>query len=40
LFDLKNDPGEQHNVADNHPDTVAKLRAAFDAAKQAFSVGQ
>jgi uncharacterized sulfatase len=30
LFDLQNDPGEQHNVADEHPDVVARLKALFD----------
>ncbi len=30
LFDLQNDPGEQHNVADQHPDVVARLKALFD----------
>lgn len=30
LFDLKNDPGEQHNVAAQHPEIVTKLRAKFD----------
>lgn len=31
LFDLKNDPGEQHNVAAEHPDEVNRLKALFDA---------
>ena len=30
LFDLHNDPGEQHNVADKHPDVVARLKALHD----------
>ncbi len=30
LFDLQNDPGEQHNVADQHPDIVARLKALYD----------
>jgi arylsulfatase A-like enzyme len=30
LFDLQNDPGEQHNVADEHLDVVARLKALFD----------
>ena len=37
LFDLANDPGEQHDVAAQHADIVAKLRTAFDIAKRAFS---
>lgn len=30
LFDLKSDPGEQHNVAAAHPDEVRRLKAAYD----------
>jgi arylsulfatase A-like enzyme len=30
LYDLKNDPGEQTNVFEEHPEVVAKLRAAYD----------
>ncbi len=30
LFDLLNDPGEQHNVADQHPVEVKRLKALFD----------
>ena len=30
LFDLKNDPGEQHNVADQHPEIVARLKGLYD----------
>ena len=30
LFDLQNDPGEQHDVAAQHPDEVARLKAAYD----------
>jgi uncharacterized sulfatase len=31
LFDLQNDPAEQHNVADQHAAEVRRLRAAYDA---------
>ncbi|HEX5102801.1 MAG TPA: arylsulfatase [Pirellulaceae bacterium] len=30
LYDLKSDPGETKNVIDQHPEAVAKLRAAYD----------
>jgi hypothetical protein len=30
LFDLENDPGEQHNVAAEHADILARLKAAYD----------
>ncbi len=30
LFDLERDPGEQHDVAREHPDVVALLRARFE----------
>jgi arylsulfatase len=30
LYDLRNDPGESTNVIDQHPQVVAKLRAAYD----------
>ena len=30
LFDLENDPGEQHDVAAEHRDVVARLKARYD----------
>jgi hypothetical protein len=30
LFDLQNDPGEQKDVAAEHPGEVKRLKAAFD----------
>lgn len=30
LFDLENDPGEQHDVSAQHPEVVERLRALFD----------
>jgi uncharacterized sulfatase len=30
LFDLKRDPGEQHDVAAEHPEVVARLKRAYD----------
>jgi arylsulfatase A-like enzyme len=30
LFDLSTDPGEQHNVADEHADVVKRLKAQYD----------
>lgn len=30
LFDLQNDPGEQHDVAAEHPDEVKRLLAAYE----------
>jgi uncharacterized sulfatase len=35
LFDLSNDPGEQHDVSAAHPDVVARLKARFDQMDQA-----
>ena len=34
LFDLKNDPSEQHNVASANPEVVAALKKKFDQAVQ------
>ncbi|MCA9059609.1 MAG: sulfatase-like hydrolase/transferase, partial [Planctomycetaceae bacterium] len=34
LYDLKNDPGEQQNVAASHPDTVAALMQRIDRARR------
>ena len=34
LFDLKNDIGEQHNVADQHPDVVKALMAEAEKARE------
>ncbi|NUQ61524.1 MAG: hypothetical protein HUU20_03485 [Pirellulales bacterium] len=34
LFDLASDPGEQRNMAADHPDEVCRLKAAFDAVNQ------
>lgn len=31
LFDLQNDPGEQRDVAGQHPEIVARLKASYDA---------
>jgi uncharacterized sulfatase len=31
LFDLQQDPGEQHDVAAQHPDVVRRLQALYDA---------
>jgi arylsulfatase A len=30
LFDLENDPGEKHNVAEQHPEVVRRLKALAD----------
>jgi N-acetylgalactosamine-6-sulfatase len=34
LFDLQNDPGEQHDVAAKHADIVNRLKALYDAANR------
>jgi arylsulfatase A-like enzyme len=34
LFDLSSDPGEQRDVAAEHPDVVARLRRAYDVLQQ------
>jgi arylsulfatase A-like enzyme len=36
LFDLENDPIEQHNVAERHPEIVARLKARYDQMAQAI----
>ena len=36
LFDLRNDPSEQHDVAELHPDVVARLRSWYDEALSEF----
>ena len=30
LYDVQADPGEDHNLADRHPDLVAALRRELD----------
>jgi hypothetical protein len=30
LFDLENDPAEQHDLAAEHVDVVARLKARYD----------
>ena len=30
LYEIKSDPGQRHNVADQHPQAVAELRKAYD----------
>ncbi|MEC7560807.1 MAG: hypothetical protein VYD03_06025, partial [Pseudomonadota bacterium] len=30
LYDLQNDPGERPNLAATHPETVLRLKSAFD----------
>jgi arylsulfatase A-like enzyme len=39
LFDLQSDPGERHNVAKEHPEIVARLKALLEA-QRAKGVGQ
>jgi arylsulfatase A len=36
LFDLKADPGESQNLADSHPEILARLQAAAEVARQRF----
>lgn len=33
LYDLRNDPGERHNVAAEHPDMVRQMKACLDSVK-------
>lgn len=40
LFDLTNDPTEQHNVAAQHPEEVARLKALFDKASRDLTQGE
>jgi arylsulfatase len=30
LYDLRTDPGEQHNIADRHPEVVREFESAYD----------
>jgi len=39
LFDLLDDPGERRNVAKEHPEIVARLKALLEA-QRAKGVGQ
>lgn len=36
LFDLRSDPGEQHDVASEHPDIVSRLKASAVQARELF----
>jgi hypothetical protein len=38
LFDLQSDPGEQHDVADQHPQVVKRLQTMFDKTAAAIPV--
>ena len=43
LFDLSKDPGEQNNVASEHPETVARLKTMMQNARtdsEIFTFGQ
>jgi hypothetical protein len=33
LYNLKNDPGETHNLADAHPEVIARLEALAEKAR-------
>ncbi len=39
LFDLKDDPGEQHNVAAEHKEIVARLKAHYDQVARESAAG-
>ena len=34
LYDLQNDPAEQNNLYDDHPETVSRLAAAAEATRK------
>ena len=34
LYDLENDPAEQHNLANKHPDIVERIRKAMEEAHE------
>ena len=36
LYDLKSDPGESNNVADEHPEVVARLEQMAEEAREKF----
>jgi len=40
LFDLGSDPGEQFDIASQHPDILEKIRAAVAAHQQAMIPGK
>ncbi len=40
LFDLKNDPGEQRNVAAEHPEVVSRFEALYDKMNEDIAASQ